>query len=123
MLRRPSSSLLVALGFLVAVHAAPAAAQDLLVDGTTVTLGGEVTYDSVQVINGGQINVATYDGDASTTGILHIVADSIYVDASSEINGTSDGYQSTVDTGVSHWAPGFAQAGGTTTRGTRTLSS
>ena len=61
---------------------ASAAAQDLILNGTSVTLGGTVTYDTVSLTNGASINVATYNGDPTTTGVLHIIADTITVDAS-----------------------------------------
>ena len=47
----------------LALIAGSALAQDLVVDATTVTLGGTQTYDTVQVINGGILQVSNYDGD------------------------------------------------------------
>ncbi len=87
--------------FLLALLGLPstALAQNLVVNGSTITLGGTVTYDSVQVINGGRINVAPYNGDISSTGVLHIIANSILVDATSQINGVGDGYRSTESNG------------------------
>ncbi|MDP7112968.1 MAG: hypothetical protein QGH45_13440, partial [Myxococcota bacterium] len=70
-----------------------AGAQDLIIDGTSQTLGGTHTYDSVQVINGGILYVETYDGDPSTTGTLRIIADSIEVDATSYIIADGSGYR------------------------------
>jgi hypothetical protein len=71
-----------------------ARAQDLIVDNATVTLGGVHYYDSVQIINGGVVWVAPFDGsDRVNTGNLQIVADSIYIDATSGIAADGRGYQ------------------------------
>ena len=71
-----------------------AGAQDLLVDGTTVTMGGEHRYNTVRVINGGVIQVPQYDGaDRANTGNLVLIADSIEVDANSRIDARGAGYQ------------------------------
>ncbi len=70
------------------------AAQDLVVDGTTMTLGGEHHYRSVRVINGGVIEVPPFDGtDRANTGNLLLIADSIAVDATSRITARGAGYQ------------------------------
>ncbi len=109
MQNRPPRALLAA--FLAALLAAPAGAEaaDLILNGTTTTLGGTVTYDSVQLLNGARINVATYDpANPSTTGVLHIIADSILIDATSQINGVGDGYRSTDGIGQ---GPGGGEGG------------
>lgn len=73
---------------------APAAAQSLLVDGTTVTLGGVRRYDSVRVINGGTILVTPFNGtDRVNTGNLELIAPSIEVDATSRIDARGAGYR------------------------------
>lgn len=69
-------------------------AQTLLVDGTTVTMGGEHRYTSIQVINGGRILVTPFNGvDRVNTGNLVLIADSILVDATSSISARGAGYQ------------------------------
>jgi len=74
--------------------ATPASAQVLTVDGTTVTLGGLNRYTRVEVINGGQIVVPPFDGaDRVNTGNLILVADEIFVDATSSISARGSGYQ------------------------------
>ena len=73
-----------------------AAAADLIVDGTSVTLDGSLTYASVQISNGGTVYVTAYDG-SGTTGTLSITADSIEIDATSSIIGTGRGYRGRTD--------------------------
>ena len=76
------------------LFAAPAAAQVLTVDGTTVTLGGLHRYTRVRVVNGGRIEVPPYDGaDRLGTGNLVLVAGEIFVDATSSISARGRGYQ------------------------------
>ena len=59
-------------------------AAPLVVDGTSITLGGDAVYDTVTVINGGTIFVD------SATGWLNLEAStSITVDATSSIIGTA----------------------------------
>ena len=71
-----------------------ATAQDLTVNGQTVTLSGRLTYDKVAVTNGGKILVKPYSGgDKTLTGSLVLVANSITVDASSSIVADAAGYQ------------------------------
>lgn len=65
--------------------------DDLLVDGTSRTLGGTRSYDHVWVINGGSIVIPAY-GSTGRGGRLTLVADAIYVDASSSILGTGAGH-------------------------------
>jgi MYXO-CTERM domain-containing protein len=72
-----------------------AAAAPLVVNGTTVTLGGVHHYDSVEVINGGTIQVEKYDNGADKVGKgnLQLVAPYIYIDATSRIVAKGKGYQ------------------------------
>jgi hypothetical protein len=71
-----------------------AAAQDLIVNNTTVTLGGIHTYDKVEVTNNGKIVVPKFDGSNKvSTGNLQLVANSILVDATSLIVADGAGYQ------------------------------
>ena len=81
---------------LIAVTVVPTAAraQDLVVNGTTMALGGRHVYDTVRVINGGRINVVPFDGsDRDNTGNLELVAASIVVDGTSTISARGAGYQ------------------------------
>ena len=92
-MRTALSSSLLALLFLA--FAGPAAAQNnLVVDGTTVQMGGIHHYDSITVVNGGVIRVTPFDGvNRVNTGNLQLVAASIFVDATSSIIATAAGYQ------------------------------
>ncbi|RME43655.1 MAG: hypothetical protein D6795_19130, partial [Deltaproteobacteria bacterium] len=67
-------------------------AEDLIVDGEEVLLGGEATYDAVEIRNGGILRVAPYDG-SEETGYLHLVADSILIDENSRIDAANAGYR------------------------------
>lgn len=64
---------------------------DLIINGTTVTLYGIQTYDVVQIINGGTLDVQAYDGTVGT-GTIEIHANSILVDATSSILGDARGF-------------------------------
>ena len=69
-------------------------AADLVVNGTTVTLGGYQIYDNIRVINGGKILVTPFNGsDRINTGNLVLKADSIFVDETSTISAKGSGYQ------------------------------
>ncbi len=87
--------ILAAVLVLVAVcWARPGAAQNLVVNGKTINLGGIRKYNTVQVINGGRIRVPKYNGkDRTNTGNLQLVANSITVDATSSITADGAGYQ------------------------------
>jgi hypothetical protein len=91
----PRSLVPLACLVLAGLAAAPAArAQDLIVDGTTMTLGGVHRYDEVRVINGGRLVVPPHDGsDRVNTGNLVLIAESIVVDATSAIDARGAGYQ------------------------------
>ncbi len=67
--------------------------QDLVIDGTAMTLGGVQRFDTVRIINGGVLNVPDFDGtDRINTGNLELIADSILVDATSRIDARGAGY-------------------------------
>lgn len=68
-----------------------ASAADLIVANQTVSLAGDQTYDSVQVINGGRINVTPYNG--STGGYLNITATSVLIEVSSSIVASGSGFR------------------------------
>jgi len=68
-------------------------AQDLIVDGTTIDMGGTHRYDRVRVINGGVIRVRPFDGtNRETTGNLVLIAPEITIDATSRIDARGAGY-------------------------------
>ena len=48
------------------------AAEDLIVDGTTLVLHGKVEYESVMIVNGGVLYVTPFDGTGDT-GMLGAV--------------------------------------------------
>lgn len=67
--------------------------SDLVVDGVDLSLAGCHRCDEIRVINGGRILVSAYDGiDKNNTGNLELVANSILVDATSEITARGSGY-------------------------------
>ena len=70
----------------------PALAADLIVDGSPVTLSGSHTFENVQVINGGTLLVAPYDGSPGT-GLLRLFATNLVVDAASSISADARGFR------------------------------
>ncbi len=89
------SRLLLACVFVVvAFFALPAAAQNNLVVTGSTTLGGTQTYDNVTIASGGTLHVADYNGNASTTGTLHLIVNNTFtIDAGGTVNGDSRGYR------------------------------
>lgn len=79
--------------FLLAAAPSKGLAQDLVVDGTTVTMHGIQRFDSVQVINGGRINVTPFSAGTPGSGNLELIATTILVDATSSIMARGAGYQ------------------------------
>jgi hypothetical protein len=72
-----------------------AAAQDLILDGTTMTLGGLHRFDTVRLTNDARLFVRPYDGvDKMNTGNLVIVANRIEIDATSTVDARGAGYRS-----------------------------
>jgi hypothetical protein len=89
-MRSRACVLILGVGLLPSV----ALAQNLVVNGGSMTLSGVHRYDNVCVINGGTINVAPYAGGSkASTGNLELIAGSIYVDATSKIAAHGAGYQ------------------------------
>ncbi len=73
---------------------ASAAPPDLILDGATMTLGGEQTFGQVSLTNGARIIVPNFNGtDRVSTGNLVLHADSIFIDASSTITARGVGYR------------------------------
>jgi len=68
------------------------AAEDLVINGTTLMLHGELKYDNVVIVNGGVLYLTPFDGFGGT-GMLTIKAGSIVVDATSAINADGAGYR------------------------------
>jgi hypothetical protein len=70
----------------------PVVGESLIIDGTTVTLGGEHIYDLVWIKNGGILYVRPYNGTEST-GKLSLKANEIIVEAGSAIIADYAGYR------------------------------
>jgi len=67
---------------------------NLVVNATTCQLGGVHGYGSVQITNGGVVQVTQFDGaNKLGTGNLELRAPSILVDATSSITAVGRGYQ------------------------------
>jgi len=100
MLRKFLLGVALSLGLADAVAAAPCntVGANLVVDGITCQLSGVFTFDSVQVINGGAIEVNPHDGSASKvgTGNLELRATTITIDATSRITAKGRGYQTKI---------------------------
>ena len=79
--------------------ASTVSAQDLILNGTTMTLGGTHRFRRVQLTNGARIVVPPFDGawsadrDDETTGQLVLIAEEISIDATSSIDARGAGYQ------------------------------
>ncbi|MCA9676094.1 MAG: hypothetical protein KC464_13730, partial [Myxococcales bacterium] len=88
---------------------------DLVVSGITCQLSGVHTFGTVQVIDGGRIEVVPYaGGDPSLTGNLELRAHAITIDATSAITARGVGYQTPLcGDGVQ---PGAVAAGGCSVR-------
>jgi hypothetical protein len=65
--------------------------EDLVVDGEDVELNGEQRFEVVTVITGGRILVIRDEPEPSS-GWLHLQADSVFIDESSEIEASGAGY-------------------------------
>ena len=87
--------LVAAAAALLVLLCGPAAeAQDLVVNGKTITLGGVRSYNQVIVKNGGRVVVPKYNGkDRINTGNLQLRANYIFVDSASSIVADGAGYQ------------------------------
>ena len=85
---------LLALLALVLLVPVAASAQTLTINGNSVTLGGTQSYSDVTITGGGTLNVADYNGSASTTGLLHLIVSGTFtLDSGSTVNGDSRGYR------------------------------
>lgn len=84
----------LAMAGLLLLGAPTARAQDLIVDGVEIQMSGLHWYDTVQVINGGIIRVVAYDNGADKVnfGNLQLVANTIFIDATSGITADGAGY-------------------------------
>ena len=87
------------------------AADDLVLNGVSLSLSGEHTYNTINILNGGVLSVETYNGTPGT-GTLTLKANNIYIDPTSSINADGKGYR-----GMSNAAgegPGGGTGGATT---------
>jgi hypothetical protein len=66
-------------------------AEDLLISSQTIYLAGEHHYDNVIITNGGILRLVEYGGSNSDQGFLSLFCDSLHIDATSRIYGTSSG--------------------------------
>jgi MYXO-CTERM domain-containing protein len=85
---------LAAFSLLALLGAVPSAsAQDLIMAGGTMSLGGVHRYDTVSLTGGARIEVIPFNGtDRVNTGNLVIIANSITIDATSSITARGAGY-------------------------------
>ena len=76
----------------------PTAGPNLVVDNFTCQLSGVHAFTSVQVINGGVIEVNPHDGTSNkvATGNLELRAQTITIDATSRITARGAGYQTRI---------------------------
>src|SRR5687768_9041128 len=100
MLRRVGIGLVLSIVLSREVAAAPCVTSgaDLVVNGITCQLSGVFTFNSVQVINGGTIEVNPHNGSANkvATGNLELRAKTITIDATSKITAKGRGYQTRI---------------------------
>ncbi|MCA9494720.1 MAG: hypothetical protein KC621_32550, partial [Myxococcales bacterium] len=82
-----------------------ASAQDLVVDGTSITLGGVQSYRSIEVLNGGRITV-------TAPSLVLQATDHILVDATSRIDGVGRGYAGSYLGVASGPGPGWGSSSG-----------
>ena len=87
-------------------------AEDLILNGQTVTMFGDHTYGIVSLINS-TINVEVYTGYDDGRGFLRIYADSIIIDANSRINadGKSGHFDNSYPEDGSGSSHGYGSAG------------
>jgi hypothetical protein len=97
--------------------------NSLTIDGTTVQMYGNYTYDYVRVKNGGILQVTPYDGTPGT-GLLNITAAcEIRIDSTSKIEGVGNGFRGGAAVpkgeiiGNNGEGPGFGEGGGTSRGG------
>lgn len=69
------------------------ASPDLLLDAEELPLAGTHRFRFVRLLNGSRIVVPPYDGDASSSGRLEIIAHWILVDGASSIDAVGAGYR------------------------------
>ena len=91
---------------------------DLVIDGVSMTLAGNLTRSQVWIVNGGRLRIRPAS-TAGGGGFLRLVADAVYVDASSMIDGTGSGYRGGVggNSGAGPGGGGTASVAGGATLG------
>jgi len=67
--------------------------SSLVIDGTHQTMYGQHFFDSVEIVNGGVLNVAPHNGTTGTGTLVLNVDKHVLVDSSSSINGNWKGYE------------------------------
>ena len=82
--------------------------ENLIIDDTTTTLYGIQTYDMVQIINGGILDVQAYDGTPGT-GTIEINANSLLIDSTSSILTDARGFRGSGNTSIGE-GPGCQQS-------------
>ncbi|RLG14221.1 MAG: hypothetical protein DRN71_03465 [Candidatus Nanohalarchaeota archaeon] len=87
-------------------------ADNLIIDGTSMTLNGTHEYNIIKIINGGVLYVKDYDGNTST-GKLELRAKEIFIDAISSINANGKGHHGGVGSAQAGKGPGGGGAGDT----------
>ena len=87
-------------------------ANNLTIDGTSMTLNGTHKYNIIKIINGATLYIRDYNGNAST-GKLELYAREIFVDATSSINANGKGYHGGVGDAQAGDGPGGGGAGDT----------
>jgi len=66
--------------------------DDLIIDAISVEKCGNLSYNLVKIINGGELRVRGYDGTVGT-GWVNITANTMIVDSTSKINADFRGYR------------------------------
>ncbi|MBT3421765.1 MAG: hypothetical protein HN431_03065 [Bacteroidetes bacterium] len=66
-------------------------AQDLIIDGEEVYMGGEYQYENVTIINNGTIRLTEYGGTQENQGKMILICDTLYIDETSLINSNGAG--------------------------------
>lgn len=78
----------------------------LIIDGVTTTMCGyNDTYDEIEIINGGVLDICDYDGTAGT-GYVNISTTNFTVDSTSSVDGLGAGYR-----GGDGYGCGYKEAG------------
>ena len=66
-------------------------AENLIINGETISLSGSHHYDNVIITNSGVLSLIEHDGIVDSLGTLLLYCDSLYIDGTSSINGDGKG--------------------------------